>query len=152
MLEDSMRGLIFKVSLGAFLGLALWALTLSAWADDPGRCIICGMDNTQYPHSRYVVATTDGKTHVTCGVQCGLTLHLRLKEKWASASATDLLSNRVFDARKGFYVFKSSVITDMAPGFIAFKQKGHADKFAKGFGGQVVSYDEALELWGKQMN
>lgn len=147
-----MKGLICKGCLGAFFGLALLVFSFSAWGDDTQRCIVCGMDNEQYRHSRYVVETADGKTYVTCGVQCGLTLHLRLKEKWESATATDLLSNRSFDARKGFYVFKSSVITDMSPGFIAFKKRIDADKFAKGFGGQVVGYDEALEIWRKHMN
>jgi nitrous oxide reductase accessory protein NosL len=65
--------------------------------------------------------------------------------------ATDLLSNRPIDVKKGFYVYKSSVITDMGPGFIAFKTRTNADKFAKGFGGQVVTYEEALEIWGKVM-
>ena len=102
--------------------------------------------------SRYVVTTTDGQTHVTCGVQCGLTLHLRFKEKWKSATATDLLSNRPFDAEAGFYVYKSSVITDMSPGFIAFKRREDAEKFARGFGGDVVTYQEALAIWGQRMN
>ncbi len=122
---------------------------LSAWAVE--RCIICGMDVSKYPHTRYVVKTTDGKEYVTCGVQCGLTLHLRFKDKWKSATASDLLSNRSFDVKKGLYVYKSTVITDMAPGFIAFKRRVDAEKFAKGFGGQVVTYEEALEIWAQRM-
>jgi nitrous oxide reductase accessory protein NosL len=39
----------------------------------------------------------------------------------------------------------------MAPGFIAFATKTNAEKFQKGFGGQVVSYQEALEIWKEQM-
>lgn len=118
---------------------------------DAERCIVCGMDVSKYPHTRYVVETTDGKNFPTCGVQCGLTLHLRFDNRWKKATATDLLSNRTFDATKGFYVYKSTVITDMAPGFISFKRKEDAEKFAKGFGGQVVSYEEALGIWRKQM-
>jgi hypothetical protein len=109
------------------------------------------MDVARYPHTRYVVETTDGKTYVTCGVQCGLTLHLRFNEKWKSATASDLLSNRPYVATRGFYVYQSSVITDMAPGFIAFKRRENAEKFAKGFGGRVVTYREALEIWKKRM-
>jgi hypothetical protein len=110
------------------------------------------MDVSKYPHTRYVVKTADGKEYATCGVQCGLTLHLRFKDKWRSATATDLITNRPFDATKGFYVYKSSVITDMAPGFIAFKPKSYAEKFARGFGGEVLTYDEALSLWKKRMD
>ncbi len=122
-----------------------------SWGGEIKRCIICGMDVSKYPHTRYVVTTTEGKDFMTCGVQCGLTLHLQLKEKFKSATATDLLSNRSFDAQKGFYVYKSTVITDMAPGFIAFATKMNAEKFQKGFGGKVVTYQEALEIWKGQM-
>lgn len=128
------------------------AAVASAWAAGPERCIICGMDVTKYPHSRYTVHISDGKQHVTCGVQCGLSLHLRLKDLWKSATATDLFSNRPFDAKAGFYVFKSSVITDMAPGFISFRARQHAEKFVAGFGGRVMTYDEALDVWKKQMD
>jgi len=133
-----------------FVAIFLLASSLSVWAVE--RCIVCGMDVSKYPHTRYVVKTGDGKEHVTCGVQCGLTLHLRFKDKWKSATASDLLSNRLFDVKKGFYVYKSTVITDMAPGFIAFKRKINAEKFARSFGGRVVTYKEALAIWKKQMN
>ena len=132
-----------------FVVILFLASSLSVWAVE--RCIVCGMDVSKYPHTHYVIKTPDGKEYVTCGVQCGLTLHLRFKDKWKSATASDLLSNRPFDVKKGFYVYKSSVITDMAPGFIAFKRKANAEKFAKGFGGRVVTYEEALAIWKKQM-
>ncbi len=122
-----------------------------SWGGEVKRCIVCGMDILKYPHTKYAVTTTEGETFITCGVQCGLTLHLRLKEKFKSATAADLLSNRSFDAQKGFYVYKSTVITDMAPGFIAFVTRANAEKFQKGFGGKVVTYQEALEIWKEQM-
>ncbi len=116
------------------------------------RCPVCGMDLAKYPHSRVIVESTDGKKFVTCGIQCALTLHLRLGDKWKSAIAIDLLSNRPVRAMEAFYVYKSSVITDMAPGFIAFKVKANAEKFAGAFGGQVVTYEEAIAIWKKQMD
>ena len=122
-----------------------------SWGGEVKRCIVCGMDVSKYPHSKYGVRTMEGEESVTCGVQCGLTLHLRLKEKFKSSTATDLLSNRSFDAQKGFYVYKSTVITDMAPGFIAFINRTNAEKFQKGFGGKVVTYQGALEIWKEQM-
>jgi DeoR family transcriptional regulator, copper-sensing transcriptional repressor len=122
-----------------------------AWSGEIKRCHVCGMDVSKYPHTKYVVTTTEGEEFFTCGVQCGLTLHLRLKEKFKSATATDLLSNRSFDSQKGFYVYKSTVITDMAPGFISFLTRVNAEKFQKGFGGKVVTYQEALEIWKDQM-
>ena len=125
--------------------------SILSWAGEAKRCIVCGMDVSKYPHTKYVVTTTEGEEFLTCGVQCGLTLHLRFKEKFKSATASDLLSNRLFDAPKGFYVYKSTVITDMAPGFISFVTRANAEKFQKGFGGKVVTYQEALEIWKEQM-
>ena len=135
----------------ALFALVLLIISTMSWGDEIKRCIVCGMDVSKYLHTRYVVKTTDGEEFVTCGIQCGLTLHLRLKEKFKSATAADLLSNRSFDAQKGFYVYKSTVITDMAPGFIAFVTRANAEKFQKGFGGKVVTYQEALEIWKEQM-
>jgi nitrous oxide reductase accessory protein NosL len=121
------------------------------WSGEIKRCQVCGMDVSKYPHTKYVLTTTEGEELFTCGVQCGLTLHLRLKEKFKSAMTTDLLSNRSFDAQKGSYVYKSTVVTDMAPGFISFATRTNAEKFQKGFGGKVVTYQEALEIWKGQM-
>jgi hypothetical protein len=39
----------------------------------------------------------------------------------------------------------------MAPGFISFLIRVNAEKFQKGFGGKVVTYQEALEIWKDQM-
>ena len=122
-----------------------------SWGGEVKRCIVCGMDVSKYLHTKYGVTTTESEEFFTCGVQCVLTLQLRLKKKFKSATAADLLSNRSFDAQKGFYVYKSTVITDMAPGFIAFVTRVNAEKFQKGFGGKVVTYQEALEIWKEQM-
>lgn len=146
-----MKKHLWHLALMLFLVSSVLMSGLWTWAADIERCVVCGMDVSKYPHSRYVVETTDGKKYTTCGVQCGLTLHLRFKDQWKLATATDLLSNRPFDVKKGFYVYKSSVITDMAPGFIAFKRRVDAEKFAKGFGGKVVTYEEASEIWKKKM-
>jgi hypothetical protein len=146
------NGRIKKFILTSALGaLFILVLDVGSWSGEVKRCIICGMDISKYPHTRYVVTTTEGEEFMTCGVQCGLTLHLRLKERFKSAMALDLLSNRAFNAQLGFYVYKSTAITDMAPGFISFATRSSAEKFAKGFDGQVVSYEEALKIWKKQM-
>ena len=150
-MEGAMKNRRCQFSLWLILVTFLVLFASSAWAGGVERCIVCGMDVSKYPHTRYMIETTDGKKYTTCGVQCGLTLHLRFKDTWKSAKAADLLSNRPFDVKKGFYVYKSSVITDMAPGFIAFKRRGDAENFSKGFGGKVVTYEEALEIWRKKM-
>ena len=147
-MRSKIRKNIFRSTLYILYVLAIVSLS---WSGEIKQCIVCGMDVSKYSHTKYVVTTTEDKEFVTCGVQCGLTLHLRLKEKFKSATAADLLSNRSFDAQKGFYVYKSTVITDMAPGFISFVTRANAEKFQMGFGGKVLTYQEALEIWKEQM-
>ncbi len=127
--------------------LLIFLMVPLSWSAEGNPCKNCGMDVNKYPHTKYIVRTTLGEEWVSCGAQCGLTLHLQLKDKFQSGTAIDLLTNKPFDARTGFYVYKSSVITDMAPGFISFSTRSNADKFAKGFGGEVLSYEEALKVW-----
>jgi hypothetical protein len=141
MRRNLLLGLI--LSLVFLIGSQVWA--------DPEGCSVCGMDVSKYTHVKYVVTATDGKTYTTCGVQCGLTIQIRLGDQFKSALATDLITHREVEASKAFYVYKGTVITDMAPGFIAFATKMNAEKFQKGFGGKVVTYQEALEIWKDQM-
>ncbi len=111
------------------------------------RCGQCGMDLSKYQRTRYEIRWNDGTVTRTCGVQCGLTQQILHRDKYKSSAAKDYVSGDTFDAGKGFYVFGSKVITDMAPGFIAFRQRADAEKFRKESGGQVLTFNEAVSVW-----
>ncbi len=110
-----------------------------------GQCVMCGMDLSKYTHVRYQVKDKQGKIYTTCGVQCGLLLQLNLKDTFASTTVTDLFSHRTIDAAKAWYVYHSSIITDMGPGFIAFGDKKITEKFIRGFGGELLDFQGALD-------
>lgn len=111
------------------------------------RCGQCGMDLSKYQKTQYEVRRQDGTEIKTCGVQCGLTQHLLHQDNYRSSVAKDYLTGSPFDAQTGFYVFGSKVVPDMAPGFIAFRQRVDAEKFQAESGGRVLTYSEALSLW-----
>jgi len=121
----------------------------SALSDERPGCLLCGMYLSDYTHVKYTIVTTEGEEYVTCGVQCGLILTLNIKEKFKSATMTDLFSHKTIPSEKGWYVFKSSIITDMSPGLIGFANKLHAEKFIKGFGGELLTYQQGLEKASK---
>ena len=109
------------------------------------KCSMCGMDLSKYLHVRFAIATVDGKEQAYCGAQCGLVTSILMGAgKVQSMWATDFITGKPVDAKKSWYVFKSSVITDMSPGLIAFKEKEHAEKFRKGFEGEVLDYENAI--------
>ena len=115
-------------------------------AEGNPRCQLCGMYLNKYTHVRYTINTVDSKQISTCGVQCGLLLQLNLGNKFDSATATTLLKHRGVPAEEAFYVYKSTVITDMSPGFIAFYTEENAKNFVKGFGGKVLNFEQAMEV------
>ena len=108
------------------------------------------MDLSEYRGTQYRINWTDGTVTNTCGVQCGLTQHILHQNKFKSASAKDYLTGRTFDARKGSYVFGSRVLTDMAPGFIAFQLLSDAERFQKESGGKLMDYEKALSAWAER--
>jgi copper chaperone NosL len=115
-----------------------------------GRCGQCGMNLSRFNRTQYEIRWTDGTVTKTCGVQCGLTQQILHSEKFKSSVAKDYFTGNAFDAKTGFYVFGSKAVTDMAPGFIAFRLRSDAEKFQKESGGQVLSFDEALSLWAER--
>lgn len=109
------------------------------------KCSMCGMNLGEYLHVRFAIATDNGKEMAYCGVQCGLVTSIlmgadNVKSMWA----TDFITGKPVNAKDAWYVFKSSVITDMSPGLVAFKEKEHAEKFQKGFGGDLLDYENAV--------
>lgn len=141
------------LTVSARLMLALFFLMITSWgwAAEVERCAVCGMDLSKYPHTVFTIIWADGAQQRVCGVQCGLTLALKSPGKIESATARDLLSNRPFNVEEGYYVYHSNVITDMAPGFIAFSKREDAEGFQQGFGGKVVSFEEAMEIWSRKI-
>ena len=109
------------------------------------KCSMCGMDLGESLHVRFAIATRDGKEMAYCGAQCGLVTSIvmgsdNVKSMWA----TDFTTGKPVNAMDAWYVFKSTVITDMSPGLVAFKKKEHAEKFQKGFGGDLLDYENAI--------
>ena len=115
-----------------------------------GRCGQCGMDLSRFERTQYEIRWNDGTTTKTCGVQCGLTQQILHRQKFKSAVAKDYFTQNPFDARKGCFVFGSRILTDMAPGFIAFQLRSDAEKFQKVSGGKVLTFDEALSAWSER--
>ena len=122
----------------------VWATCTQAGGDS--QCRLCGMDLKRYTHVRYTITTVDKQQISTCGVQCGLLLQLNLGSTFHAATVTTLFAHKTISAEDAVYVYKSVVVTDMSPGFIAFATEDKAKRFVKGFGGKVVTYAEAKDI------
>ncbi len=123
----------------------LLALTMASVSFAGGKmkaCPKCGKE-VQTENGRFYVVYTDGKKESFGCPHCGLSEINAGKVK--SAMATDFLRGKKIDAEKAFYLKGTEFGTCCAPYWLSFSSKDEAEKFSKGFGGKVLSYEEALK-------
>lgn len=114
-----------------------------AWAAEP-NCPMCG---AEMGAAKFTVTLKDGKQKLYACPRCAM---LDTDVRAAKAlSATDFLSRKTVDGRKAFYLAKTSYGDCCPPFWLSFATREDAEKFAKGFGGQVLGFDEALAKLGR---
>ncbi len=129
--------LVFALAV-AFSGIAMAAV----------KCPLCGMNMAGNENTAYEVTMADGKKVTYCCPHCGL--WAQAKEKVKSARARDFISGEWMNPHKMVFLANSTAIPACSPSWIAFGSKSDAEKFQKGFGGTIYSFDEALKERVKQ--
>lgn len=136
-------------NLKSFLILAVSAVFLFASAGlslaAGEKCPVCGMNIEGNENTAYEITFTDGKTLTYCCAHCGLWDHATMKAKAKSARTRDFISGEWLDPAKAVFLFNSSAVPACAPSWIAFANKIEADKFQKGFGGKIYTFEVAIK-------
>jgi len=113
---------------------------------DPS-CKYCGMNRTQFAHSRMVVEYEDGSSLGTCSIHClAIELIVNMDKTPSSLKVGDFNSKKLIDAEKAFWVIggnKPGVMTKRAKW--AFENKADAEKFIAENGGSLSTFDEAMK-------
>lgn len=123
--------------------LIAFAMAPSSFAGEEQKpCPRCGKE-IQATTNTFHVVYKDGKEASFGCPGCGLSGMKSGLVK--SAHATDLLRGTMIDASKAYYLKGADFGTCCAPYWLSFSSKEEAKKFAKGFGGKVMSYEEALK-------
>lgn len=105
----------------------------------------CNSCNAGVGGAKFVVVKGNGKTETYGCPKCAFTTEDMKKIR--SAEATDFLTRKPIDAAKAFYLVETEVGACCPPFWLSFSTRESADKFAKGFGGDVLSYPEAVEYF-----
>jgi hypothetical protein len=130
----------FLIFMGVFL---VSALAGPALAKDP-PCPVCG---SEVGGAKFTVTQTSGKETVYSCPRCAL---LDADVQGAkSLKATDFLTRKPVDGRKAFYLVGTSFGDCCPPFWLSFAEREDAEKFGKGFGGRVLTFEEALRKLGK---
>jgi hypothetical protein len=106
-------------------------------------CPMCGKEMTN-AHVGFVVVQPDGKENRFGCAGCGLAT-LKDAPQDVKTKTFDFLRGDEIDARTAYYVRGSGFTACCEPSFLAFARKDDAERFAKGFGGEVLDFDAALQ-------
>lgn len=110
------------------------------------ECSECGMDRKAYGFSRMLVIFSDGKEVGVCSLHCAVQVMDSKKGETVKALlVADRNSHDLVAAEKAFWVLggeKRGVMTMRAKW--AFTTKEAAQDFVKEYGGEIVTWDEAL--------
>jgi len=115
------------------------------------RCEFC---NGQLSNQMvYRIILTDGSMVTTCCAHCGLLKYNQLEGKVTHALCRDLILQTTISAHHAWYVLDTSIhVGCCEPQVLTFEKKEHAEKFVKGFGGNMYGFVEAKTMIHEKMN
>jgi len=100
----------------------------------------------------YRLILRNNKIEFTCCAHCGLLRQRLLGEEVVHAICYDFFRQTTISAQLTSFVMDTTIdIGCCHPQVLTFEWKEHADKFVKGFGGAVYSFDEAFKVVFEKM-
>lgn len=117
----------------------------------PDHCVICMRPNND--KLAYRIILDSGKIEMTCCAHCGLIRHRQLGEQVIQAITHDFLKQTTVSAPLMHYIMDTTVdIGCCQPQVLTFEHRQHAEKFIKGFSGQIYTFQEAMQAVYERMN
>ena len=129
------EGLVRRVRGGAE------ALTEPAETSE-AHCALCSM--RVRPRTTFVLQCADGSQVRACCPHCGLLL-LDARPEAVSALAADFLHGRMINVRTATFLVEPDITICCTPAVLCFQRHEDAVRFQKGFGGRVMTLDQAQD-------
>jgi hypothetical protein len=121
------------------------------YAENDLKCHMCGMDASR-SQTEFMVEWNDGSREHACCLHCVYLLQNFVKDRKISKLETrDFTTGSFIDAMKAYYLEGSSIIPkdSMAPFLLAFPDKETAEKYAKQYKGNILTFKESMESVAK---
>ncbi len=113
-------------------------------------CVFCGQFVTERLAYRLILQT--GEIEQACCAHCGLLRHHQLGNEVMQAICHDFLRQTTISALNAYYVMDTTVnIGCCQPQVLTFELREHGERFVKGFGGIIYSFQEATAAVHQQM-
>lgn len=101
----------------------------------------------------YRLILTNNNIEVTCCAHCGLLRQQQLGNQVVQAICSDFLRQTTISAPLAWYVTDTTLHMGCChPQILTFEWCEHAEKFVKGFGGKIYSYEDITEVLLKKMS
>lgn len=118
--------------------------------DVPQGCAYC----TKAIHNRLSVQfiLNNQEIEQTCCMHCGLLRYNEIETKVSQVICRDFLKDTTLSAKRAFFLMESQVHMNCCqPEILTFASSEQAQQFQKGFGGQIMTFQEALIAIEKAM-
>ena len=137
------------------LGISMMVVLIAGFSyvfaqDDISKhpnCPLCGMDRAKFAHSRIYIEFDDKSTLGTCSIRCAaVDMAVKVDKAPQTLMVGDFGTKTLIDAEKAVWVVggkKMGVMTKRAKW--AFENKKDAEAFIAAHGGQLASFEEAME-------
>ena len=108
------------------------------------ECVVCYRTIDQRLSCQLIL--TNNRVEVTCCLHCGIIRHQMLGNEVVETLCCDLFTNTTISAINAWYVMDTSIdLSCCMPQVLPFKQKEHAEGFVRGFGGTVLTFEQAWQ-------
>jgi hypothetical protein len=91
----------------------------------------------------FIVQLESGEQKRACCAHCGLMIQSQTKDAWQSL-AVDYLHGHMVSANQAIYLIGSELSICCVPSVLSFGAQKEAEKFKKGFGGDLFTMEEAI--------
>jgi len=136
-------GMVVKVHGGAAL-----AVKSEKYGGEQAECALC--HKPEVTRTAFIIYNIGGEMVQACCPHCGLFLLSKLPTT-VLALSTDFLYGKMVNAQYASYLIQSAVNYCCVPSLLSFANREDAEKFQKGFGGQVMNFEQTRHHLHKLM-
>jgi DeoR/GlpR family transcriptional regulator of sugar metabolism len=106
----------------------------------PTRCVQCrGETNAR---TTFIIEQKNGEKLSACCSHCGM-MALANNTNVSTAMTVDFIYGKMINVSQAWYVLNSDVSLCCSPSILSFSKHTDADRFAQGFGGEVLDFIHA---------
>jgi DeoR family transcriptional regulator, copper-sensing transcriptional repressor len=108
------------------------------------ECVVCSRTIDHRLYCQLIL--TNNRVETACCPHCGIIRHQMLGNEVVEILCCDFFTNTTISAIHAWYVMDTSIdLSCCMPQVLPFKQKEHADGFVRGFGGTVLTFEQASQ-------